>query len=75
MTTPDPEQLPPPAAAFEPPDDEPSEENAIIGWAKAIVFGIGDTAKDMLDEGRRGARDAMEHGWDRFDAKTKHRRK
>ena len=75
MTTPDPEQLPPRTAAFEPMDDEPSEENPIIGWAKAIVFGIGDTAKDMLDEGRRGAREAMEHGWDRFDAKTKHRRK
>ena len=74
MTTPDPEDLIAPAAAFEPLDDEP-EENAIVGWAKAIVFGIGDTAKDMLAEGRRGAKEAMEHGWDRFDAKTKHRRK
>lgn len=55
-------------------EDEP-RENPILGWAKAIVGGIGDTAKDMLDEGRRGAREAMETGWDRFDTKTKHRRK
>ncbi|MBK9342047.1 MAG: hypothetical protein IPN07_03145 [Dehalococcoidia bacterium] len=58
------------AEAFE---DEPAE-NPILGWAKAIVFGIGDTAKDVLAEGRRGAREAMEQGWDRFDQKTKHRR-
>ena len=52
--------------APEPFEDEP-RENPILGWAKAIVGGIGDTAKDMLDEGRRGAREAMEDGWDRFD--------
>ena len=73
MTTPEPlNPVMPEAEAFE--DDEPTE-NPILGWAKAIVFGIGDTAKDMLDEGRRGARQAMDEGWDRFDAKTKHRRK
>ena len=55
-------------------EDEP-RENPILGWAKAIVGGIGDTAKDMLEEGRRGAREGMETGWDRFDAKTRHRRK
>ena len=49
-------------------------ENPVLGWAKAIVLGIGDTAKDMLNEGRRGAREAMEDGWDRFDDKTKRRR-
>lgn len=53
--------------------DDP-RENPVLGWAKAIVFGIGDTAKDMLNEGRRGAREAMEDGWDRFDDKTKRRR-
>lgn len=58
--------------AFE--DHEPAE-NPILGWAKAIVFGIGDTAKDMLNEGRRGAREAMDEGWERFDSKTKQRRK
>jgi len=61
--------------AFEDFDDADSGENPILGWAKAIVFGIGDTAKDMLNEGRRGAREAMSDSWDRFDAKTKHRRK
>jgi hypothetical protein len=58
--------------AFEEPEER--GENPVLGWAKAIVFGIGDTAKDMLNEGRRGARQAMEEGWDRFDDKTKRRR-
>ena len=64
MTTPDstPEPLEAPA------------ENAIVGWAKAIAGGIRDTAKDMLDEGRRGADEAYEQGWRRFDTKTKNRR-
>ena len=72
MTNPEREEesILPVAEAFE---DEPAE-NPILGWAKAIVFGIGDTAKDVLAEGRRGAREAMEQGWDRFDQKTKHRR-
>ena len=72
MTNPEPEEesVLAEAGAFE---DEPAE-NPILGWAKAIVFGIGDTAKDALAEGRRGAREAMEQGWDRFDQKTKHRR-
>ena len=74
MTTPDPEHNIAPEAAFEPLDPEP-DENPIVGWARAIVFGIGDTAKDMLAECRRGAKEAMDHGWDRFDSKTKHRRK
>jgi len=56
------------------PEDPKSSENPIIGWAKAVVLGIGDTAKDMLREGKRGARQGMDEGWDRFDAKTKHRR-
>jgi hypothetical protein len=70
VSTPDQE----PAAAPSPFEDiEP--ENPLIGWAKAIVGGIGDTAKDMLEEGRQGARKAMEEGWDRFDAKTRNRRR
>ncbi|HNM77774.1 MAG TPA: hypothetical protein PKI89_05390 [Tepidiformaceae bacterium] len=74
MTTPDPEPLAPQEPSPAPLEAEPGE-NPLVGWAKAIVYGIGDTAKDMLAEGRRGAREAMEQGWDRFDAKTKHRRK
>ncbi len=50
------------------------EENPLVGWAKAIALGIADTAKDMLEAGREGARDAMDQGWERFDRKTKHRR-
>lgn len=72
MTSPEPlDSSVTPPDTFE--DDEP-RENPVFGWAKAIVFGIGDTAKDMLDEGRRGASEAMAEGWDRFDAKTKNRR-
>jgi hypothetical protein len=75
----------------EPPADEPirispeptpwvepeveREENAIVGWAKAIAFGVRDTARDMVDEGRRGAREAYDKGWRDFDGKTKYRRK
>lgn len=70
MTSPEPEPLRYEAEAFE---DEP-RENPILGWARAIVQGIGDTAKDMLEAGREGAREAMDEGWDRFDQRTKHRR-
>lgn len=49
------------------------KENPVIGWARAIVLGVRDTAEDMLDEGRRGAHEAFEEGWQRFDKKTKYR--
>lgn len=49
-------------------------DNPVVGWAKAIALGIGDTARDMLEAGREGAREAMDEGWERFDQKTKHRR-
>jgi len=42
--------------------------------AKAIVYGIGHTAREMLDEGRRGAAKAYDERWQRFDAKTRRRR-
>lgn len=71
MTSPRPEQDKPAESSSH---DEP-RENTIVEWAKAILGGVGDTARDMLDEGRRGAREAMDDGWDRFDAKTRHRRK
>jgi hypothetical protein len=64
-------------------DDEPEpfgaqrarrrHENPIVGWARAIVLGVRDTAEDMLEEGRRGANDAYQDGWQRFDKKTKYR--
>ena len=85
MTTPGPDESFAPEAAIEPViepfEDDRGENpiakiaNPVAGWAKAIVFGIGDTAKDMLHEGRRGARDAMDDGWERFDEKTKNRRR
>jgi len=76
MTSPDRDEANAPEGALPPPSSKPeASENPILGWAKAVVFGISDTAKDMLEEGRRGAREGMEDGWDRFDAKTKRRRK
>ncbi len=74
MTSPDPQEAIAPEVVLEPFEEEEPRDNLIIGWAKAIAGGIGDTAKGMLDEGRRGAREAMEESWDRFDQKTKHRR-
>lgn len=52
-----------------------ANENALVGWARAIALGIRDTAEDMLEEGRKGAHEAFEEGWKRYDAKTKDRRK
>ena len=59
------------------PDPEPlaeKEENDIVRWAKAIAFGVRDTAEDMLEEGRKVAHEAYNAGWQRYDANTKHRR-
>lgn len=56
-------------------DSNDEHENPVLGWARAVVFGVRDTATYMLDEGRRGAREAQEDGWQRFDDKTKNRRK
>lgn len=50
-------------------------DNAIVGWARAIALGIQDTAHDMLDEGRKAAREAQAERWRRYDEKTKKRPK
>ncbi|MCZ2108796.1 MAG: hypothetical protein LC118_04410 [Dehalococcoidia bacterium] len=52
-----------------------ANESAVVGWARAVALGIRDTAEDMLAEGRKGAHEAYEEGWKRFDAKTRYRRK
>ncbi len=82
MSSPDPAESLAPEGSIEPMVPAEREEKKIAkftepvaGWAKAIVFGIGDTAKDMLHEGRREAREAMNEGWERFDEKTKNRRR
>ncbi len=61
-----------PLEASPPPGER--EEHPLLAWARAILLGIADTARDMLEAGRRGAREAMDDGWRRFDEKTKHRR-
>ena len=69
------EQPAPPMPAVEPaPEREIPVVGWAIGWGKAIALGIKDTAQDMLDEGRRGARRAYDEGWHDFDAKTRYRR-
>jgi hypothetical protein len=51
-----------------------TSDNFFISWGRAIVLGVRDTAEDMLDEGRAGAREAFDEGWEKFDAKTRYRR-
>lgn len=53
----------------------PKRENPVTGWARAIALGIRDTAHDMIDEGRRAAKDAQAEGWRKYDQKTKKRPK
>jgi hypothetical protein len=66
--------LPPPLPG-EPEDArEPGEDHPVIAWTKAIWGGIGDTAKQMLSEGRKEAAQAYDDGWRRFDDKTRYRR-
>ncbi|MGH2632264.1 MAG: hypothetical protein ACRDG3_02535 [Tepidiformaceae bacterium] len=45
-----------------------------VSWGRAIVLGVRDTAEEMLDEGRKGAREAFDEGWDKFDARTRYRK-
>ena len=50
------------------------EEFWALGWAKALWGGVQDTAHDVLDAGRKGASEAYDEGWQRFDQKTRLRR-
>lgn len=61
-----------------PPEPEEREGGGGFGplaWARALVLGVRDTAKDMVDEGREGAHEAYEDGWRRYASKTRRRRK
>jgi hypothetical protein len=42
---------------------------------QAIGLGLKDTATDMVRAGREGAAHAYDEMWERYEAKTKHRRK
>lgn len=53
----------------------PADENAVLSWARAVWGGLKDTAREVVDEGRKAAQESYDEGWDRFDAKTKFRRK
>ncbi len=64
---------PDPEPNLPPPEEE--EDRSIVGWVRAIGLGIRDTWQDMVDEGRKGAREAYDEGWRNFETKTKHRRR
>jgi len=63
--------------AISPPVERPaprSRENALLGWTRAIVLGVRDTARDIVEEGKKGASKAYAEGWQDYEAKTRHRR-
>lgn len=66
---------PPPPHPTPPAAPAAREDHPIIEWARAIVGGLSDTAREVLDEGRRGAAEAYDEGWRRFDGKTRFRRR
>jgi hypothetical protein len=60
--------------------DEPAQRrrvpgSAAFGFVQAIGLGLKDTATDMVRAGREGAAHAYDEMWERYEAKTKHRRK
>jgi hypothetical protein len=60
-----------------PPGGSPPEESLVdraVDLFTAVGLGIRDTARDVLDAGRKGAREAHDEYWGRYDAKTKLRR-
>jgi len=52
---------------------DPTEE--ALDWLRAIALGIRETARDMLEAGRSEARKAYNEYWQRYDEKTKFRRR
>lgn len=67
------ERKPPPVER--PRVDRRPGDNPVLEWFFAIVDGISDTAREVLRRGRESAREAYDEGWERFDDKTKNRRK
>jgi hypothetical protein len=53
----------------------PGEENQLVEWAVAIRDGVRDTFRAMLMTGRSEARQAETEAWQRFDEKTRFRRR
>jgi hypothetical protein len=65
----------PPVIGDEDPDGDPETWFEWAGtWARAVALGVRDTAKDMLEAGRQGARAAQLEYWAHFDELTKNRR-
>ena len=48
-----------------------SELDEVTDWARAIVLGIRDTARDAMDAARREAHEAYNEGWRRYEEKVK----
>jgi hypothetical protein len=59
---------------------EPGQQRRIpgagaLGFLQAIGLGLKDTAADMVRAGREGAAQAYDEMWERYEGKTKHRRR
>jgi hypothetical protein len=70
-----PEPALPPLRRARQPEQEPDTDHPVVSWAKAIAGGLKDTARQVMDEGRKGANEAYDEGWRRFDDKTRFRRR
>jgi hypothetical protein len=57
------------------PGAEEAPEHPVVAWARALWGGLADTARQALEEGRKGAQEAYDEGWRRFDDKTRYRRR
>lgn len=55
--------------------ERPSGKESPIDLARAIWGALKDTGNDMVAEGRRGAMEANDRWWHRFDDLTKFRKK
>ncbi len=77
MVNPEPGQKPGPQREVEGEDPAPREslQDSVVGWLKAVAFGVRDTWEDVVREGRAGAQKSSDARWARYEAKTHSRRK
>jgi hypothetical protein len=58
----------------EPRRRRPTFADEALDWLRALGLGLRDTATDILDAGRKSARDTTDQYWGRFEGKTRRRR-
>jgi hypothetical protein len=64
-----------PEPGHDPADEPETWFEWAADWARAVALGLRDTGRDIADAARRGAREARDEYWDRFDDLTRRRRK